>query len=393
MRRFLPVLVAAVTLAAPAAAPAASIYYGCGDAICRIAPDGSGKQTVASGRTYRSPSVSLDGRHLAWIEPTADLFSGDGAAGNPVGPLTRFAVYAVISPDGTQVLTFEGAGQPTRICIYAVDGSGPCDGQAGGTASAGWYPGNRVMISTRDSSDPAFADKDRFYDNTICLLKPSGGETGGECERTLVHDADSQLLDPALSPDGTTLAVSRAPWDAQDNKQIALFDVATGTLKQVLTSGPGDETPFWSPDGSQIAFSRDNGIYVISANGPEGSERRIADGNSPTWANVGGAAPKPKVTAAGTQHGPTVRGKVVVPAKGSTVTVQLLVKNGSSYLIVGRSVRHGVPAGTQPFSASLTKKVRKALKGVHRVPLVVRVTVAAPGGAPVTVLKKVTLRL
>jgi dipeptidyl aminopeptidase/acylaminoacyl peptidase len=391
MRRLTTVLTAAAALACSAPAPAASIYYSCGDAICRIAPDGSGGRTVASGRTYRSPSVSLDGGRLAWIEPAADLFTGDGSAGNAVGPITRFAVYAVISPDGSQVLTFEGAGQPTRVCVYAADGSGPCDGQAGGSVtSAGWAPGNRVMITTRDSGDPAFTAHDRNYNNSICLLKPSGGATGGECEQTYAYDADSELDDPALSPDGTTLAVSRAPWDHQDQGQIALFDVATGALERVLTSGPGDETPFWSPDGSQIAFARDGGIYVVSAAGAEGSERRIADGNSPTWANVGAAA-VPKVTTARTQHGSTVRGKVAVATAGSKLVVELLVESGKSYLLVGKSTRKSVPAGTQAWSASLTKKVRRALKGIHKVPLVVRVSLTAPGGTPVRVLRKVTL--
>lgn len=390
MRRTAAVLIAAAALAGPAGAPAASIYYSCGDAICRVAPDGSGRTTVVSGRTYRSPSVSLDGLHLAWIEPTADLFTGDGTGGNPVGPLTRFAVHAVISPDGSQVLALEGAGQPARICVYAIAG-GDCDSQAGGSVlSAGWAPGNRVMISTRDSGDPAFTGRDRYYDNTICLLKPSGGETGGECESTMAYDADSQLLDPALSPDGTTLAVSRAPWDAQDSRQIALFDVATGNLKQVLTSGPGDGTPFWSPDGSQIAFSRDNGIFVISANGPEGSETRIADGSSPTWSNAGAVTAKPTASAAKTQRGPTVRGTITT-AKGGKLVVRLLVRSGRSLLVVGQSVRALPKGGKQPWSATLSKKVRKALKG-RRVPVIVQLTLTPPGGAAVTLLKKVTLR-
>src|SRR5436305_12676644 len=128
MRRFSVALAASIALGA-SCAQAATIYYHCAAGICRIAPDGSSQQTVASG-DYRSPSVSLDGAHLAWVQSTADLFTGDGTAGSPVGPITRFAVYAVISPDGTKILTFEGAGQPTRVCIYDVAG-GSCDGQGG----------------------------------------------------------------------------------------------------------------------------------------------------------------------------------------------------------------------------------------------------------------------
>lgn len=381
--------------------------------MCRVNADGSGQQTIAAG-DYRSPSVSLDGAHTAWIQSTADLFTGDSGAGSPVGPITRYAAYAVISPDGTKVLAFEAAGQPTRVCVYDV-GGGPCASQGGGAiTSAGWYPGNRVMVSTRDSNDPAFQAHAQYYNNEICLEVAAGG---GQCEQTLARDTDYQLDDPALSPDGTTLAVSRAPWDHQDQGQIALYDVATQTLKAVLTAGPGDETPFWSPDGSQIAFSRAGGIYVVSAAGSPGSETRIADGDSPTWSNVGGSSSSsgggsssssgggsssggstgapggatsgggaPKLAVTRTQHGTKVHGRVTVPAAGARVVIQLVAQG----YVVGKKVIKSAPAGTRPFTVALAAKLVKALRSRHVHRLTVRVAVSVAG---TVVQRTVTLRL
>jgi serine/threonine-protein kinase len=78
-------------------------------------------------------------------------------------------------------------------------------------------------------------------------------------------------VDPALSPDGATLAYASGPTDAM---QIYVRQVSGGR-PVALTSDTTDNFrwPRWSPDGSQIAYQSNDGIYVVPALG--GSPRRV----------------------------------------------------------------------------------------------------------------------
>jgi len=67
--------------------------------------------------------------------------------------------------------------------------------------------------------------------------------------------AAAEYTNPALSPDGRTLAVGIA--DQIGNRDIWLFDLVRGTSMR-LTFDPSDDlAPTWSPDGRQIIFASD----------------------------------------------------------------------------------------------------------------------------------------
>lgn len=83
------------------------------------------------------------------------------------------------------------------------------------------------------------------------------------------------VVDPAPSPDGTTIAFASRGW-------LWLMDVASGEARR-LTSGSGvDSRPSWSRDGRQLAFVRDDSrtTAVVVRDMTTGAEREVDRGMS-----------------------------------------------------------------------------------------------------------------
>jgi TolB protein len=75
---------------------------------------------------------------------------------------------------------------------------------------------------------------------------------------------------PAISPDGTTIAFTRALGDGQGQEVFVMN--ADGSGQTNLTNTPADQNdPAWSPNGTKIAFMSNRNhpgeIYVMNANG------------------------------------------------------------------------------------------------------------------------------
>ncbi|MGD8375652.1 MAG: protein kinase [Acidobacteriota bacterium] len=86
--------------------------------------------------------------------------------------------------------------------------------------------------------------------------------------------------DPALSPDGSLVAVAA---QEADNDDIWIFDVESGTKRRLTFAEAGESAPVWMPSGEEVTFSRRGGkvgeveIIAASADG-SGRSRSLARG-------------------------------------------------------------------------------------------------------------------
>ena len=77
-------------------------------------------------------------------------------------------------------------------------------------------------------------------------------------------------MDPAPAPDGRRMAFASRGW-------LWVFDPATGTATRVTHGSGMDSRPTWSPDGSRIAFVRDDGsmLSIVMVDVATRSESRL----------------------------------------------------------------------------------------------------------------------
>jgi dipeptidyl aminopeptidase/acylaminoacyl peptidase len=359
------VLIAVVTAAVGAPpADADQILFRCFPNLCRVAPDGSARARIthdaaAGGPVYGWLSATADGSRLG-VSYGNRSYVLDGSGRRLAGPLPHSGgavLVTQIRPDGAQVATIESIGelqpplaQIPYLFLAGADGSRR-ETVARATAATAWL-GDRLL---RDESADAAP-----FEQQICVL---ASNTDFPCERLVAGEPGHDLWDPAVSPDGSLVAATRAPVDGFQG-EIALYSTATAQLVRVLTSGPADSQPTWSPNGRSLAFTRGSGgLWVVRATGWPGSERRIlASGIQPVWVRGGALALSgPKRARAGKP----VRIRLVDAARGARVSLQRKAGRGWTTLATRK-------AGAGPT----TFIVRFA----HPGRAVLRARVRAPGG-------------
>ena len=110
----------------------------------------------------------------------------------------------------------------------------------------------------------------------------------GSGRRQLSQSGAGWVYYPKWSPDGSRVAFSRE--DGDFNMDIYTVDVESGETTRLTTHPRADSHPEWSPDGSRLAFARrgrTGGLFVMDADGTNVS--RIIGGvyGQPEWSPDG----------------------------------------------------------------------------------------------------------
>jgi hypothetical protein len=264
-------------LAAGAAPAQAVIGYVCTTGsttnLCQINSDGSHETQLTSDGSYLSTSLDPTGTRMVFDRGSA-LYAADGTAQNAVGPISNASSGAKISFDGTTGVDdedYSGVGEGQLVCTFATTG-GVITGCGYEALFPTFTPSGEIVASFLESTTDQYV---------IAEFAPGAH---GTPPPTLASDPSGSLLESAVSPDGTTLAVVVTPNSSSAGGYIALYNMTTGQLIRQLTNGTTDEDPAWSPDDTQLVFARGDSLYTTSVNASPGDEKLlVSNGDAPTW--------------------------------------------------------------------------------------------------------------
>ncbi len=194
---------------------------------------------------------SQDGSRIAYLKQVfADathrqiIIRGSNA---PAQPLTVPAQVQWIawSPDGNKLATVVWDGKAKQATVATLDvntGQSTTIMQTGQyVGDIAWSPiGDRLAFYLEDTSSTS---------SEIYLMDATGAN-----QVQLTHgNSDVTWLDPAWSPDGTSIL---AAGEQSNSVQIYRIDPSTGTATQITQSNDiYKRNPYYSPDGSIVAYT------------------------------------------------------------------------------------------------------------------------------------------
>jgi dipeptidyl aminopeptidase/acylaminoacyl peptidase len=338
-------------LASAAPASADALLYRCGRDVCRAAPNGTAKHRLTHGHAIDWLSATTSGSRMAVVDATF-VYVLDAKGRRVTGALPRSGteVIAEIAPDGSRIATVDlvpelspappgsppGSPGLTNLqpYLFTEDPSGAArDTTARSVVDAAW-DGARLARTDASGTAP--------FPLGICLL---ASPTGFACDRDVARDPSRDLFNPAFSPDGTLVAVVRAPSAEIGKGEIVLYDTVMAAPVRTLATG-ADTQPAWSPDGRRLAFERGGNLYMVGVGGGR-AHRIVRGGRQPVWTTapacrgrahvklrrraviVTACAPQPgRLTVTLRRNGRKVASKVVRATTGRVVALRFSRPSG-----------------------------------------------------------------
>ena len=263
-----------------------------GAAAIMVVPASGGAEVVITSDPRPPPTAAYGGGTFDWT-PSSDAVVYVGAdrllyhqpvAGGPPRQVVADGPVAApaVSPDGTQVAyvrdgrhvavasLVDGGSWPVRLSgaetDFALDPAWAPDGRL--VAWQEWdvpamaWDDSRILVAPADATSPGVAVP-------VFAAARSGGPVGSRAAAaTAASTGESAAVgQPRFSPDGRTLGFLCDAggwlnlWQAALPGADARPLVAEAFEHGGPTWGPGQRSYAWSPDGGQIAFSRNEGGF------------------------------------------------------------------------------------------------------------------------------------
>ena len=281
-----------------------AVAWGNEDGLFFRALDEADSRRLSSAPVTGVPAWSPDGSRLAYIDrdraSLVVVFVGSGAEEftQPLGRRGASTQFPILSlggpswaPDGSRLayVCWDGAGD--EICLIRSDGSGrrqvtrlerPTLDAGGGVPQS--------VLAASNTGPPAWSPRGELLAVAVYPERP-GAPTGVflvDLEEGLGRRVSSLQPNSAISwsPDGESIFFSAFRRGRSDAFRVVL---ASGTQQRATEGLPeGSRDPALSPDGSRVAVESGGGIVVLGAQGgPQSFAVPGLRSSNPAWSADG----------------------------------------------------------------------------------------------------------